>query len=152
LEQLKLYTIRIREHRKGPCAAGRKARSLKVSSYTGAIVAFGKRAVVADGWRPCPGGADGDVSDLSILRKIPEKYEVADCSPGCLLVKLRSEDARVDLGRGSGVRHDDIEMFEAQILERKCRPRLRLGCASSPASRASLTSLTSRISGPSILG
>ena len=56
---------------------------------------------------------DGDVPHLTVLRKVPEQYEVANGSLKRLFVQLRFEDLHVDLRRCRGVGHDDIQVFEA---------------------------------------
>src|SRR5262245_40421221 len=80
---------------------------------------------MADGRGPSPRSADGDIPDLPVLREIAEEHEIAKRVSDRLLVKGGLEDARIELGRGSHIRDDDVKMFDTKIIERQ-HPRWRL--------------------------
>ena len=79
----------------------------------------GQHTVVADSRSAPARSADGDVADLSIGRKVAEEHEVAQRVAHRLLMQRSPEDAGVEPRRGRRVRNNDVEMFEAQVIERQ---------------------------------
>jgi hypothetical protein len=79
---------------------------------------------VADGRRSSIRRADRDVADLAIGRQITEQDEVAERVADRLLVQPGLEHAHIELRRRRGIRHDDVEVLESQILERQRGRRL----------------------------
>jgi hypothetical protein len=74
---------------------------------------------VSDRCGPPLRGADRDVAELPVLRQIAEQHEVAQAVAHWLLVQLHLEDASVELGGRCGIRHDDVEVLETEIVERQ---------------------------------
>ena len=107
----------------GPAAATPKPALCSAAGHTRTVVDLRQRAVVADGRHALAGGTDRDVPDLPIRRQIAEQDEVAQRVAHRLLVQRRLEDAAVEPGGCRGVGNDDVEVFEAEVLQRQrlCR-------------------------------
>jgi hypothetical protein len=76
---------------------------------------------VADGRLPLPGAADSDVAHLAVGGKLAEQHEVANGVAHWLLMQGRLEDPRIEPRRGGRVGHDDVEVLQAEVVERKRR-------------------------------
>jgi hypothetical protein len=74
---------------------------------------------VSDCRHALAGCANRDVADLAVGGQIAQQDEVAQRVAHRLLVQRRLEDAAVELRRRRRIRHDDVEVFEAEVLERQ---------------------------------
>ena len=127
LKQLQLEPIRIGPHPGRPRRGDAEAGRLQRAGHSGPVVGLRQHAVVADCRHSPAGCADGDVANLSIGWQIAEQDEVAQRVAHGLLVQRGLEDPCVEPRRCRGIRHDDVEMFEAQVVERQRFRRRRLG-------------------------
>ena len=82
-----------------------------------------EHAVVANRRRASLRRADGDIPDLPVGGKIAEQHEVPQRVTNRLLVQRRPEDARVEAGGCGRIRHDDVEVLDAEIRKRQRRLR-----------------------------
>ena len=128
LKQLKLDAVGIGPHAQPAGAANPgKAGGFELLRHAGAVVDLRERAVVSDRRHPprCS-RADRDVADLPIRRQIAQQDEVAQRVAHRLLMQPGLEDPHVELRRRRGIGNDDVEVFEAQVVERqRRRGRLR---------------------------
>src|SRR5262249_49505327 len=65
-------------------------------------------------------------TDLTILRQITEQDEIANVSLKGLFVKLRLEHPHVHFCSCRSIRHENVQVFEAEILQRQRRRCRRL--------------------------
>src|SRR6185369_7259046 len=119
LKELQLESIRIRQHAECSSGARRKTRGLQRARDARTIVMFGQRTVVTDRSWPRALRSNGDVADLTVLRQISEQNEISNSALERLLVELCPEDAHVDFRGGRSIRNQNVQMFEAQILQRE---------------------------------
>ena len=128
LEQLELDAVRIGPHAEAAGAADAgKPRGLELLRHAGAVVHLCQRAVVANRRGPPVACANRDVAHLPIRRQFTEQDEIAQRIADGLLMDSRLEDAVVELRGRRRIGHDDVQMFEAQILERQRGRRLGPG-------------------------
>jgi hypothetical protein len=89
-------------------------------------------------------GTNSDIADLTVRRQVPKENEVAQASLQRLLMQGGLEDARVEARGRLGIRHDDVEVLEAQILEGErrrclcngsCREQNAACCRQDPANK-----------------
>ena len=124
---MQLEPIQIGPHPGRPRHGDVKAGRLQRAGDARPVVDLRQHTVVADCRRAPAGRADGDVADLSIGRQVAQQDEVAQRIAHGLLVQRGPEDACIEPRRCRGIRHDDVEMFEAQVVERQRLRRRRLG-------------------------